>query len=144
LPKSGNSQSSETSSTEIWQHPATGIMQASEFSHQNTAGAGIQRHPAIVAGCRRTRFRQNLAGIRSLIRSDLAKMAGLTESGGVLPESGQPCSLESGDSFIFTFRNFFVRIKRRKIFLRKLFVFEINFVENILRRKPFYVKTNGA
>jgi hypothetical protein len=83
-----------------------------------------------------------------LIRPDL------TGSGGVLSESGQICWLESGngdqmlsdsgDSWIFSFRNFFVQSKRQQIFLRKLFFFEIDFVKNILQWKSFYVETNGA
>jgi hypothetical protein len=61
------------------------------------------------------------------IRPDLAKMAGirpdLTGSGGVLTESGNGDWMlpDSGDSCIFTSRNFFVRTKRRKMFSRKLF-----------------------
>jgi hypothetical protein len=49
----------------------------------------------------------------------------------ILVGSGQMCSLESGngDSCIFSFRNFFVRTKRLKIFSRKLFFFENDFVE---------------
>jgi hypothetical protein len=64
-----------------------------------------------------------------MIRSDL------TGSGGVLSESGQICwpkssngdriLPDSSDSCIFSFRNFFVRPKRRKIFSRKLFFLKL-------------------
>jgi hypothetical protein len=80
--------------------------------------------------------------IRTLIRLDLTKMTGIrpdmTGSGywsgriwpgtevscrnpAILAGSGPTCSPDSGDGdiCIFTFRNFFVRTKRRKIFSRK-------------------------
>jgi hypothetical protein len=34
--------------------------------------------------------------------------------------------------------------KRRKIFSKKLFFSENNFVENILQQKPFNIETNEA
>jgi hypothetical protein len=37
-----------------------------------------------------------------------------------------------------------VHTKRRKIFSRKSFFSENDFVENILQRKSFYTETNGA
>jgi hypothetical protein len=37
-----------------------------------------------------------------------------------------------------------VRVKRQKIFSRKSFFFKNDFAENMLRRKSFYVETNGA
>jgi hypothetical protein len=40
--------------------------------------------------------------------------------------------------------DFFVRAKRRKIFSRKSFFLKNDFVENILRRKTFYIETNVA
>jgi hypothetical protein len=76
-------------------------------------------------------------------RLDRAKMvdiyADLDESGGVRPDltgSRQTCSLESGNgglpdstascwTLIFAFRNFFIRAKRHKIFLRKSFFLKI-------------------
>jgi hypothetical protein len=128
------------------------------------------------AGCRQTRFRPKLAGIqpwseasriwpkwwgygriwpgsrriRSLIRPNLARMAGirsdLTGFGGVRQESGQTCSPkfgngdrtlpDSGDSYIFTFRNFFVRAKRRKIFSKKSFFLKI------ISSKIFFISRN--
>jgi len=91
-----------------------------------------------------------MAGIRPLIRSVLVKMAGirldLTGSGNVQPktENSDETSPNSGNNCIFRFRDFFVRTKRRKTFSRKLFFLKNDFIENILRRKPFYVETNGV
>jgi hypothetical protein len=79
-------------------------------------------------------------------RPNMAKMAwirpDLTGSRGVRPESCQTCSPESGNgdwtlpdsggSCIFAFHNLFVQAKRRKIFSKKLFFSENNFVKNIL------------
>jgi len=47
LPESSNGRSSEP--RQHWNSATSG--------HQNTADAGIRRHPASVAGCRRTRIR---------------------------------------------------------------------------------------
>lgn len=105
----------------------------------NNAGVGIRppeycrhRNPATSGHCRRMPADQilaesgrNPAMVKS--RPDLAKMAGirlnLIGSGGVLLESGNDDRTlpDSGNNCIFTFRNFFVRTKRRKIFSRKFF-----------------------
>jgi hypothetical protein len=97
-------------------------------------------------------------------RLDLAKIAGIRPNGRdpvgydwiqrSPPESVQTCSPESsngdrtlpdsGKSCIFPIRNFFVRTKHRKIFSRKLFFLKMISSKNILRRKPFYVETNGT
>jgi len=54
LPESGNSWSSE--SRRHWNSATSG--------YQNNVGAEIRRHLSTIARCRRTRFWQNLAGIR--------------------------------------------------------------------------------
>jgi hypothetical protein len=145
---------SKPGGTGIRHHSAIGILPASESDD-------IRPPPPDAGGPTSGGIRSDLtkmAGMQPLIRPDLAKMAGirpdLTKSRGVLLESGQTCSPESGDgdltlpdssnSCIFSFRNFFMRTKHRKIFSRKLFFFEIDFVENILLWKPFYVEINRA
>jgi hypothetical protein len=48
-------------------------------------------------------------------------LAGSGQTGLSESDNGRSTLPNSGDSCSFTFRNFFVRTKRRKIFLRKLF-----------------------
>jgi hypothetical protein len=92
--------------------------------------------------------------IRPLILSD-PEASGWNPA--ILARSCQTFSSESGNCYrtlsdssdicqtlIFAFCNFFVRAKHRKIFSKKIIFSENNFVEIILRRKSFYVKTNGA
>jgi hypothetical protein len=127
-----------------------------------------RRYPATVVGCLRTsRNWPESDRIRPLIRPNLAKMAGIWSdldgsatdppgSGWIwrsLAGSCQTCSPESGKATgrcpipaIVAFSHFvifFVQTKCRKIFSR-IFFKKNNFVENILRRKLFYVETNGA
>jgi len=54
-----------------------------------------------------------------------------------------PTTTVAGFCF-FAICEFFVRAKHRKIFLGKSIFLKNNFVKNILWRKTFYVKTNGA
>jgi hypothetical protein len=76
-------------------------------------------------------------------RPNLAKMAGirpdLIGSGRIWPkwpesDNGNRTLPDSDNSCIFTFHNFFMRTKRRKIFSRKLFFSKNDFVKTILRR----------
>jgi hypothetical protein len=78
---------------------------------------------------------------------------GFGHTGRVRPDSGEfgqnpamatgrcPILVAGADS-IFRRRNFFVRVKRRKIFSKKLIFLKNDFVKNILRRKSFYFETN--
>jgi hypothetical protein len=40
-------------------------------------------------------------------------------------------------------RSFFLRVRRQKIFFKKI-ILKNNFIENIFRRKFFYIKINGV
>jgi hypothetical protein len=79
--------------------------------------------PAPESGHGMTKFRPKFTGFRPS-QSDLAKTAGIRPESGdddrTLPDSGDICQ-----TLIFTFRNFFVRTKHRKIFSRKSFFLKI-------------------
>jgi hypothetical protein len=76
------------------------------------------------------------------------------------PDFGGPDSGQSGHNLVcrnqamtaghcrilfFAVGVFFVQTKGRKIFSEKSFIYFLNdFVQNILRRKSFYIETNGA
>jgi hypothetical protein len=98
--------------------------------HRNTDSAGLRRLPATVAGCRGTRFRLKLAGIRpnmfARIRQRRPNVAGFRRQ------------------LHFCLSWFFRVYQTSKNIFDKIIFFENDFIENILRRKPFYVETNRA
>jgi len=119
-----------------------------ESGGRNSAGTRIRhRQTKFRPGSRRIPAKPVGSGwIRVLIRPDLED-SGLNPA--VLAGSGQTFSLESGNgdwtlpdsgdnyqTLIFSFRNFFVRTKHRKIFSRKLFFLKM------ISLKSFYVETN--
>jgi hypothetical protein len=66
----------------------------------------------------------------------------LSESGNgdrTLPDSGSICQ-----TLFFAFRNFFYASQTLKNIFEKIIFSENDFAENILRRKSFYVETNGV
>jgi len=106
---------------------------------RNPSGTGIRQHPAhrrrMPADQILAETGQNLAMVRSgriwPKWSESCRSDRIRKSPVILAGSGQTCLSESDNgrltlpnsenSCSFTFRNFFVRTKRRKIFLRKLF-----------------------
>jgi hypothetical protein len=123
LPESSNSRSSES---RRHRNPATS-------GHQNIDCAGLRRLPATVAKCKRTRFRPKLVRIQPW--SEAGRIWPIWPKFGYFgrirpnmfaiirqrPSNSYRTLQDSDDSCIFAFRDFFVRTKCRKIFLKKLF-----------------------
>jgi hypothetical protein len=90
--------------------------------------------PAPESGHRQTKFRPEYCRIWTDPAIDPAG-SGQT----FLPDSGNICQ-----TLIFAFRNFFRTNQTPKNIVEKIIFSENDIVEIILRRKSFYVETNGA
>jgi hypothetical protein len=129
LPKSSNGRLSKFRRR---RNPATS-------GHRNTDGAGIQRHLAIIVGCRQTEFRLKLAGIRPWSEASQIWTDPATDSAGSGQNSWNPttatgrCRIPATIAFSsFVIFSYAPNVRKKNFenffFLKK----KNNFVENIL------------